>query len=122
MVPSVAVQVDYGPDAKAQLRALGKPVGAVVDRELRTLFDTRTFPDGFRRLEVSHDPPWWRVRLNRAYAAVVRACSPAESAVKSTEGPRIVVGLIVPSDEDLRAVEQRMIDGAEDVSGGDGEE
>jgi hypothetical protein len=117
-----AVLVDYGPDAKEQLLGLGKPTGAMVDMELRTLFDTRSFPDGFTRLDVQHNPPWWHVRLNSAYAAVVRACSPAELTVKGGSEPRIVVGLIVASGDDLRAVEKRMIAEAKGVDGEEGPE
>jgi hypothetical protein len=119
-VDSCRVEVEYGPDAKAQLRDLGWAVGHILDQELKTLADTRSVDD-FRPLDVPHDPPWWRVDLNDAYAAVVRSCSPAELMEKGVRGPRLVVSHVVARDE-LDAVVRKMIDEPEDIDGQGAEE
>jgi hypothetical protein len=110
------VRVDYGPDAKAQLQDLGKITAGLLNWELRSLLDTRSFPEDFVPLKVRHEPPWWWVRLNSAYAAAVRMASPAELAAKHDYfGPRLVVGEILASEEDLRTIERRLIEQADDV-------
>ncbi|MDX6627658.1 MAG: hypothetical protein QOE56_2647 [Solirubrobacterales bacterium] len=119
---SVDVQVDYSPYARAQLKSLGKAAGAIVHLELKTLFDTRKSHEGFRALYVRHDPPWWWVKLNSAYAAVVRARSDDELAAKGAAGPRIFCGLLVNSEEELRRVEKRLIEEAEEADDDEEEE
>jgi len=114
------VDVEYGPDAKARLANLGWTVGQILDRELKTLSDTRSIDD-FRPLDVLHNPPWWSVDLNDAYAAVVRLCSDAELGKKGARDPRLLVNDVVPRSE-LAAVVRKMIDEAEDIEGEEGEE
>lgn len=102
------MQVDYGPDATEQLRSIGRPTSDLLELELRSLFDTRTVATDFQRLALRHEPPWWWVRLNRAYAAIVRLCSPAELAAKGTTRKRLLVGFIFAAEDDLREVEERI--------------
>ena len=80
---------------------------------MRTLLDTRSVDDHFRKLPIQHAPPWWRVRLNDAYDAIVRVQSAKELAKHGSLRPRLLVGHVVPAKERDEAV-CRMIEGAED--------
>jgi len=108
------VEIDYGPDSKEQLQSLGKALAAVVDMELRAIFDQHRVPDDFHRLEIDHEPRWFRVNLNGVYAAVIRRCSNEELAAKGATRPRLLCGLLVSAEDDLKSVERQMIDQAED--------
>jgi hypothetical protein len=114
------VKIEYGPDAKAELAELGAAIGWILDRELESLSDTRSKHD-FRRLPIRHEPPWWRVDLNDAYAAVVRLFSESELEAKGVRGPRLLVSHVVPHDY-VEGVVRWMIDKAEDIDAPEEEE
>ncbi|MGN6201960.1 MAG: hypothetical protein ACTHNY_06095 [Solirubrobacterales bacterium] len=116
------MEVDYGPDSKEQLRSLGKTLAAVVDMELREIFDHHRVPDDFHRLEIEHEPRWFKVNLNGVYAAVIRRCSDEELAAKGAARPRLLCGLLVNAEDDLKSVERQMIKQADDADAAEEDE
>ena len=110
--------VDYSSPAAAELKSLGWGVARILEYELRALLDTRSVDDHFRKLPIQHAPPWWRVRINDAFDAIVRVRSAEELARHGSLGPRLLVGHVVPAKKLDEAV-CRMIEGAEDCDEGE---